>query len=174
MATPSNLPLSASRLIVFWGYAVSALISILLLVVAILLAISWPAVMAEAIEKGMEVKVHDIQPWASLVVLGGSIILAMAARLFHRLSTILASVSDGDPFTVDNSRRLRHIGWLMIGMQIVGLLAGWAGNQLPENHNIGADFNLSLSGLLAAFLAFVVAQLFEQARSMHDDLEGTV
>ena len=94
--------------------------------------------------------------------------------MFHRLRTILNSVLEGDPFTTDNSRRLRHIGWLMIGMQILGFLTGWLGSKLPPDHNIAVGFDFSFSGLLAALLAFVVAQLFEQARSMRDDLEGTV
>lgn len=174
MENRSHLPLAASRLLVTIGYALTLTVAILLLVISILLAFAWPQVMAEAIEKGMVVKVQDMQPWLSLVLLGGATLLALAARMLHRLSSILHSVSEGDPFTTDNSRRLRHIGWLMIFMQIVGWLTGLAGNQLPSAHNIGAGFDFSFSGLLGAFLAFVVAQLFEQARAMRDDLEGTV
>ena len=53
-------------------------------------------------------------------------------------------------------------------------VTGWIGTRLPPNHNITVDFDLSLSGLFAAFLAFVVAQLFEQARAMREELDGTV
>ncbi|PZU46045.1 MAG: hypothetical protein DI568_12510 [Sphingomonas sp.] len=174
MPTPSPLPLAVSQFLATGGRILCTVIAILLLVVAVLLAVAWPAVMAETIEQGMKLKVEDVQPWASLVLFGAAVMLAMAARMFHRLTMILKSVSGGDPFTVDNSRRLRHIGWLMIGMQIVGLLVGWIGTRLPPNHNIAADFDLSFSGLLAAFLAFVVAQLFEQARAMREELDGTV
>ncbi len=174
MPTRSRFPITASRFLVTAGYILTALLAGLLLLVALLLAIAWPQVMAEAIEKGAQLKVEDIQPWVSLVLVSAGAMLAMAARMFHRLRTILNSVLEGDPFTTDNSRRLRHIGWLMIGMQILGFLTGWLGSKLPPDHNIAVGFDFSFSGLLAALLAFVVAQLFEQARSMRDDLEGTV
>jgi uncharacterized membrane protein len=174
MSTHSTLPLAASRLLVRVGYLLTALLAIVLLVVAILLALAWPAVLAEAVEAGLELKTADLQPWVSLVLLGGATILALAARMFHRLGTILKAVVDGDPFTTDNSRRLRHIGWLMIAMQLVGMLTGWVGSNLPAQSDFSTGFEFSFSGFLAALLAFVVAQLFEQARAMRDDLAGTV
>jgi MFS family permease len=174
MEAPSQLPLKASLFLAKVGHVFTLVLAIILLVLAILLALAWPQVMAEAVEQGMKLKVADIQPGVSLVLLGAAAILGLAARMFGRLSTILDSVAEGDPFTVDNSRRLRHIGWLMIAMQFVGLVTGWAGKLLPPDRDIAAGFDFSFSGLLAAFLAFVVAQLFEQARSMRDELEGTV
>ncbi|TPE63625.1 DUF2975 domain-containing protein [Sandaracinobacter neustonicus] len=174
MNSPSPIPLAASRFLASAGRIICTVVAILLLIIAATLAVAWPAVIAEAVEKGMELKVADIQPWASLALLGAAVMLAMGARMFQRLGWILNSVSQGDPFTVDNSRRLRHIGWLMIGIQIVGMVTGWIGTRLPPNHNITVDFDLSLSGLFAAFLAFVVAQLFEQARAMREELDGTV
>lgn len=174
MTSPSPLPLAASRFLVSVAFWLAAVFAVFCLFLTVLLAAAWPQVIANVIDKAMEMKIADVQPWISLVMLGASAMLALAARLFHRLSMILGSVSGGDPFTVDNSRRLRHIGWLMIAMQLVGLLTGIAGNQLPAGHNYGDGFSLSFSGMLAAFLAFVIAQLFEQARAMRDELEGTV
>jgi hypothetical protein len=174
MTSPSPLPLAASRFLTTAAFWLTAAMAVFFLLLSIALTIAWPQVMLKAVDEAMDIKIADLQPWISLVMLGASTVLALAARLFHRLSLILGSVSQGDPFTVDNSRRLRHIGWLMIFMQVVGLLTGLAGNQLPAAHNYGNGFDLSLSGLLAAFLAFVVAQLFEQARALRDELEGTI
>jgi hypothetical protein len=171
---PSSLPLAASRFLTRVAFWLTAVMAIFFLVLSIVLAVAWPQVMAKAVDQAMEMKIADVQPWISLVMFGACAILALAARLFDRLSRILGSVSQGDPFTVDNSRRLRHIGWLMIFMQVIGFLTGLAGNQMPAEHNFGEGFDLSFSGLLAAFLAFVVAQLFEQARGLRDELEGTI
>jgi hypothetical protein len=174
MPTASPLPLAASRILSRLAFVLTAILAVFFLILAGALTVAWPAVLREAVGKATELDILGLQPWVSLVMLGAGIMLALAARLFDRLSMILESVAEGDAFTVDNSRRLRHIGWLMIFMQIVGMLTGLAGNQLPSERNIGDGFDLSFSGLLAAFLAFVVAQLFEQARAMRDELEGTI
>lgn len=173
MNTPSPLPLAASRFLVTAGRILTTTLAVLLLVIAVALAFAWPQVVAEVADHA-GTNLQGMQPGVSLVLVSAAIMLALAARMFQRLGWILNSVSEGDPFTVDNSRRLRHIGWLMIAMQIMGLLTSLAGRMLPAEHNISAGFDLSFSGLLAAFLAFVVAQLFEQARSFREDLEGTV
>jgi Protein of unknown function (DUF2975) len=174
MTQPSTLPLSASRFLASAGFWISGAMAILCLLVTIALAAAGPLAQTAAIDKALDMKLADMQPWIALVMLGATAVLALAARMFDRLSMILTSVSEGDPFTVDNSRRLRHIGWLMIFMQIIGFFTGLAGNQLPAGQNYGNGFEFSVSGLLAAFLAFVVAQLFEQARAMRDELEGTI
>ena len=174
MPTRSRFPIDASRFLVTAGYILTSVLAVLLLVIGLMLAVAWPHVMAEAIDKGVQLKVEDIQPWVSLVLVSAAAMLAMAARMFHRLRTILNSVADGDTFTADNSRRLRHIGWLMIGMQVLGAITGWLGMQLPEHQNIAVGFEFSFSGILAALLAFVLAEVFEKARQLREDLEGTV
>lgn len=174
MTNRSDLPLAISRFLVRAGHILTAILAVFILVLAAILALAWPQVAAKALEADMSLKVADVQPWLSLVLIGAAAILALAARMFGRLTTILNSVVEGDPFTRDNSRRLRHIGWLMIAMQIVGLVTGWIGSRLPDHSDLSTGFEFSFSGFLAALLAFVVAQLFEQARSMRDDLEGTV
>ncbi|WP_199553966.1 DUF2975 domain-containing protein [Sandaracinobacteroides hominis] len=174
MPDRTTIPLKVSSFLVKAGHLLTALLSIGLLVVAILLAIAWPTVLSEAIEQGAKAKIADIQPWTSLVLLGASLMLYLAARMFGRLGTVLDSVSSGDPFTADNSRRLRHIGWLMIAIQLVGGIVGWIGMKLPTGNDISTGFDLNFSGILAALLAFVVAQLFEKAAAMREELEGTV
>lgn len=174
MTERNRIPLAVSRLLVTAGFAICASIAVLLFILAGALAVAWPAVVTEALARGLQSKIVDIQPWASLLLATAGVMLALAARLFRRLRIVLDSISDGDPFTADNSRRLRHIGWLILVMQLLGAIAGWFGNRLPEATALGDGFSFSFSGLLAALLAFVVAQLFEQARCMRDELEGTV
>lgn len=174
MPKRSHFPIKASRIIVIAGAILCAAIAITLFLVAATLALAWPAVVAQVIANGLETRLADVQPWASLVLATAALLVALAARMFHRLKLILDSVAAGDPFTADNSRRLRHIGWLIILMQLLGWLTNWFGNRLPPSADMGEGFGFSFTGLLAALLAFVVAQLFEQARDYRDDLEGTV
>lgn len=174
MSTASSLPLTASRIIVVAGLVLSVAVAVLLFIVAATLAIAWPRVVAEAVAKGMQVKVQDLQPWASLVLLGAGVILALTARVMQQLLSILKSVSSGEPFVAENTRRLRSIGWLMIVLQGAGLITGWATRMLPGDEVDIQGFTVNFSGVLAALLAFVLAEVFEKARRMRDDLEGTV
>ena len=53
-------------------------------------------------------------------------------------------------------------------------VTGLAGHAIANRTDIGSGFEFSFTGLLAALLAFVLAEVFEQARRLRDDLEGTV
>ena len=55
-----------------------------------------------------------------------------------------------------------------------GFITGMAGHAIASKFDIAGGFNLSISGFLAALLAFVLADVFDQASRMRDDLEGTV
>ena len=145
----------------------------LLFTVAAVLALAWPTVISEALEKGFEAKTLGLQPWLSLILAGGGLILALAAAVFERLLALLDTVAT-DPFTAPNTLRLRQIGWLILAMQPVGFLVGWIGTHLPPDHDYGDGFGISVTSLLAALLSFVLAELFERGRAMRDDLEGTV
>jgi hypothetical protein len=173
METPGSLPLTASRILSLGGLILTVTAAILLFTIAAILALAWPTVISEALEKGFEAKALGLQPWLSMILAGGGLILALAAAVFKRLIALLGSVAT-DPFTTSNSLRLRQIGWLILAMQPVGFLVGWIGKHLPPEHDYGDGFGVSFTSLLAALLSFVLAELFERGRVMRDDLEGTV
>lgn len=88
---------------------------------------------------------------------------------------IVASVSEGDPFIVANSQRLKSIGWLMVAGQIAAMVLGLMLERvasLTGTHSGGSD--LSLNGLLAILLVFVLAGVFERGAQMREELEGTI
>ncbi len=174
MTPATSFPLSASRVIILAGFIFCTVVAVLLFVLAGTLAVAWPQIFAEAVAKGLEVKVQDLQPWVSLTLLGAGVILALTAHVMKQLLDILKSVSGGDPFIARNTARLRLIGWLMIALQVAGLLTGGAAMMVPEKVGQIDGFNLNFSGILAALLAFVLAEVFEKARQLRDDLEGTV
>jgi hypothetical protein len=173
MNSPKSLPLAASRILSLGGLILTVAAAALLFTVAAVLALAWPTVISEALEKGFEAKTLGLQPWLSLILAGGGLILALAAAVFERLLALLDTVAT-DPFTAPNTLRLRQIGWLILAMQPVGFLVGWIGTHLPPDHDYGDGFGISVTSLLAALLSFVLAELFERGRAMRDDLEGTV
>lgn len=174
MSSRPGFALATSRIICVAGMSISILVAVALGLTAIALALGWPQVLVEAAEKGMTARIAGLQPWLSLVLVGATTILALTAAVFRDLLAVLDGVSHGDPFTADSSLRLRRIGWIILGIQGAGFLTGLAGHAIARHTDIGASFEFSFTGLLAALLAFVLAEVFEQARHLRDDLEGTV
>ncbi len=174
MATSPSFPLATSRIVCVVGLSLCIVVAVGLGLISAALAIGWPHILIEATEKGMTTKVAGLEPWLSLVIAGAAVILALTAAVFSNLLTVLDGVSHGNPFTVGNSLRLRRIGWIILGIQATGFVTGLAGHAIANRTDIGSGFEFSFTGLLAALLAFVLAEVFEQARRLRDDLEGTV
>lgn len=177
MSAPNNLPLKLSRILVTVGSALCAIFAILLLVLGILLLIVWPEIVSQTASlkvNGTEVPLlESSRPWASVALIGGAVILGLAAEVLRRLMEILNSVAAGNAFTAENTAHLIRIGWLMIALEIAGFLTGFVGHTVSPGNDGTESFGISFGGVLAALLTFVLAQVFEQARRMRDDLEGT-
>lgn len=114
---------------------------------------------------------------ASLAITGGVICIALAAWMFILTARIIDTASTGDPFVTENADRLNHIACLLLAVQVVGLTIDALINLFPksitDNVSIGYD-GLSASGVLAALLIFVLAQIFRRGSEMRAELEGTV
>jgi hypothetical protein len=114
---------------------------------------------------------------ATLAITGGVICIALAAWMFILTARIIDTASTGDPFVVQNADRLNHIACLLLAVQLVGLAVDTLISLFPKNitdHiSIGYD-NVSASGVLAALLIFVLAQIFRRGSEMRAELEGTV
>jgi CHASE2 domain-containing sensor protein len=174
MKTSSSLPLTASRIICILGFSLCVLVAVVLALTSFGLAIGWPQVLIEAAAKDALHKLAGVQPWLSIVLALAAGVVALAAHVFHMVHQLLNAVMRGETFIPENSRRLRRIGWTMVGMQVAGFITGMAGHAIASKFDIAGGFNLSISGFLAALLAFVLADVFDQASRMRDDLEGTV
>ncbi len=102
-------------------------------------------------------------------------LIAIAIFSLRKLLAIVSSVRDGDPFTRENAVRLRAMGWLMVALQVgtipVGIVAAKVASHFERNH---LNFDMSMNGLLATLLVFVLAGVFEQGAAMREELEGTV
>jgi hypothetical protein len=106
--------------------------------------------------------------------IGAGITTAVFAAL-DRLRMIIITVRHGDPFVLQNARRLRAIGWVMALVQLacIPFLSLSRATLNPHAHQHLLTLG-SLNGLFALLLVFVLAGIFEQAASMRADLEGTV
>lgn len=104
----------------------------------------------------------------------GILLLGLVWTILRKLLVIVRSVAD-DPFVLANAVRLKAVGWLMVAVQLVGIPLSFAAREVADlfgDNNV--DFDLSLNGILAILLVFILAGVFERGAQMREELEGTV
>jgi Protein of unknown function (DUF2975) len=98
--------------------------------------------------------------------------------IMRKLLAIIDSVGRASPLTHSNSNRLKDIGWLMVGMQIVGVPIEIWGSKFSSffgvSHGSYGDFELPIDSILVILLVFILAGIFEHGADMREELEGTV
>jgi Protein of unknown function (DUF2975) len=139
------------------------------------LPLYWNEALAEIAKENPGVYTGGLLP-ALLSVIGlGILVLGLLWTMMRKLLVIINSVEDGNPFIKANAIRLRAIGWMMVGLQIVGMpLATAAGNVADRFGENDVGFDLPLNSILAILLVFILAGIFERGAEMREELEGTV
>lgn len=95
--------------------------------------------------------------------------------LLQRLVAIVETVRAGDPFVAANASRLQAIAWILLVLQLLGIVIGWIGKSVSTAaHPVHLDAGFSISGWLAVLLTFVLARVFAEGAGVRDELEGTV
>lgn len=105
-----------------------------------------------------------------IVVLGvvGAVVVHTILR---RLLAIVDTVRVGDPFNLENARRLEMIAWSIVVLEGLRLAVAAIAAAVWEAGRIDA---FSFEPWLAVLLLFVLAGVFAQGARMREDLEGTV
>lgn len=105
----------------------------------------------------------------------GLVSIPLNYALLKRLLAIVGTVRAGDPFVAANAVRLQGIAWVLLVLQLLGIVIGAIGEAVSTPaHPVHLDAGFSTSGWLAVLLAFVLARVFAQGALMREDLEGTV
>jgi hypothetical protein len=105
----------------------------------------------------------------------GVVALALNFPIFKRLLAMVVTVRVGDPFVAANAYRLHTIAWLLLALQLIGLVIAGIGKAISTSaHPIDIDAGFSVNGWLAVILTFVLARVFAEGTLMREDLEGTV
>lgn len=95
--------------------------------------------------------------------------------LLKRLSAIVATVSEGDPFVAENAYRLQAIAWFLLVLQILSLAVAAIARAISSpGHEVELDAGFSPAGWLAVLMTFVLARVFAEGAIMRRDLQGTV
>jgi len=114
-------------------------------------------------------------PWAPTglraIVVVGVAGAAIVHTILRRLLAIVDTVRAGDPFILENARRLDAIAWSVLALEGLRLVAAAIAAVVWEPGRIDA---FSVAPWLAVLLLFVLAGVFAHGARMRTDLEGTI
>jgi hypothetical protein len=114
-------------------------------------------------------------PWVPLGLRAIVVIGLAGAAVFHlilrRLLAIVDTVRIGDPFILENAKRLDQIAWGALVLNLMQPVVAWIAAVVWEPNKV--DW-FSVSSWLAVLMLFVLAGVFAHGARMRADLEGTV
>jgi hypothetical protein len=96
---------------------------------------------------------------------------AIVHTVLQRLLAIVDTVRVGDPFILENARRLDSIAWRVMALEILRLIVAAIAAAVWESGRVDA---FSFAPWLSVLLFFVLAGVFAHGARMRADLEGTV
>ncbi|TSB03928.1 DUF2975 domain-containing protein [Sphingorhabdus contaminans] len=170
-----NRILRMARWLVYLIMGFVAFAGSVLALVCVILPFYWTEAIAELSKVHPDLNPLTLLPHLLSVFALGILTLGLIWTVMRKLLAIIASVEEGNPFVRANAIRLKAIGWLMVGLQIVGvplaIAAGTVADMFGES-DTGWDF--SLNGILAILLVFILAGIFERGAEMREELEGTI
>jgi Protein of unknown function (DUF2975) len=171
----NNRILRITRWLVYLIMGLVAFVGTVLALVSAVLPFFWAEAAANIAKEYPAMDAAALFPKLYVIFAIGIILLGMIWTIMRKLLEIISSVEDSNPFVVANAVRLKAIGWLMIAVQIIGiplaLVAREAADLFGENN---VDLDVSLNGILAILLVFILAGIFERGAEMREELEGTV
>lgn len=101
----------------------------------------------------------------------GVIGAAIVHTILRRLLAIVDTVRGGDPFIVENARRLDAIAWSVLALEVLRMIVLAITAAVWEPGRLGS---FSFAPWLAVLMLFVLSGVFARGASMRADLEGTV
>ena len=105
------------------------------------------------------------------IVLIGIVGAAIVHTILRRLLAIVDTVRSGDPFILDNARRLDAIAWSVLTLEVLRLIVMAIVAVVWESGRLGG---FTFAPWLAVLLLFVLSGVFAHGARMRADLEGTV
>lgn len=170
-----NRILRITKLLVYLIMGFVAFGAVVLALVSVGLPFFWTEAIAEIAKENPDIDTSNLLPGLLSIFALAILVLGLVWTMMRKLLAIIDSVEDRNPFVIANAVRLRTIGWLMVGLQIVGVpLAIAAGNVADMFGDSDTGFDFPLNGILAILLVFILAGIFERGAEMREELEGTV
>ena len=170
-----NRILRVTRWLVYLIMGLVAFVGVVLSGVSVILPFFWNEAVKEILANHPAMNVSELMPLLLAVFALGIVVLGLIWTMMRKLLAIIASVEIGNPFILANALRLKAIGWIMVALQLIGIpMAILAGNAADMFGESDTGLDISLNGILAILLVFILAGIFERGAEMREELEGTV
>jgi hypothetical protein len=126
---------------------------------------------------GVTMTADQIGRMALAAFAGAIVALALIHFILRALRRVVASASAGDPFIEANAAELVRVAWLLLGVEVIAALIK------PMVYLLAPDavrakvhdlVHISVTGLFAVLLIFVLAQVFRRGSEMRAELAGTI
>ncbi len=105
----------------------------------------------------------------------GLVTIPLNHAILKRLLAMTLTVRAGDPFVAANAYRLNTIAWVLLVLQLLGvIIAAIADAVSTPAHPLNLDAGFSITGWLGVLLTFVLARVFAVGALMREDLEATI
>ena len=123
----------------------------------------------------------------ALYFLSKYVILGLTFIIFFKIRQIMVTLQDGEPFIRENARRIRWIGYAVVGIGLASLITGTAVFLLLQDpfRIIGATVKPywpalilhagdGLSSVFWGFLVLLISEIFRQAVLLREEQDLTV
>ena len=126
---------------------------------------------------GVAMTGDEIGRMALAAFAGAIAALALVQFILRALRRVVASASVGDPFVAANAVDLVRVAWLLLGVDVIDAMIK------PMVYLLAPDavrakmhgmVHISVTGLFAVLLIFVLAQIFRRGSEMRAELVGTI
>ena len=126
---------------------------------------------------GVTMTADEIGRMALAAYAGGIAALTLVQFILRALQRVVASASFGDPFIEANAVDLVRVAWLLFGVNVIDALIKPTVYLLAPaavRARIHDTVHVSITGLFAVLLIFVLAQIFRRGNDMRAELAGTI
>jgi DUF2975 family protein len=126
---------------------------------------------------GVTMTADQIGRMALAAFAGAIVALALVHFILRALRRVVASARIGDPFIEANAAELVRVAWLLLGVDVIDALIKPTVYLLAPTavrakvHDV---VHISITGLFAVLLIFVLAQIFRRGSDMRAELAGTI
>jgi len=126
---------------------------------------------------GVTMTADEIGRMALAAFAGAIAALALVQLILRALRRVVASARVGDPFIEANAVELVRVAWLLLGVTVVDALIKPTVYLLAPaavRAKVHDVVHISVIGLFAVLLIFVLAQIFRRGSEMRAELAGTI
>ena len=126
---------------------------------------------------GVTMTAGEIARMALAAFAGAIAALALIQFILRALRRVVTSASVGDPFIEANAVDLVRVAWLLLGVNVIdALLKPMVYLLAPAavRAKVHDVIHISMTGLFAVLLIFVLAQIFRRGSDMRAELAGTI